>query len=199
MEASADRVRRWWHLLVPGPASVARASDRFQAGLLVAAVLVGLAAVPFSAAAGSELYGTQKPVSTRELAQRSRATAVLLTDGPATTVSGRSGVFADSALTAASWQAPDGSRRVGEVAADAGARRGDQVSIWVDRAGNPAAPPLTASAVLVDAVCAALGLWVSACLLVALMCAGTVVALNRHRMAAWQREWDVEQEKHTHP
>ncbi|MFE3171641.1 hypothetical protein ACFXPA_12090 [Amycolatopsis sp. NPDC059090] len=199
MEASADRFRRWWHLLVPGPGSVARASDRFEAGLLAAAVLVGLAAIPFAAAAGSELYGTQAPVAARQTAQRSPVTAVLLADGPATTVSGRSGVFADSAPTAASWPAPDGSHRVGEVAADEGARRGDPVSIWVDRTGNPVAPPLTASAVLVDAVCAALGLWVSVCLLLALVCAVTVFALNRHRLAEWQREWDAEQEKHTHP
>ncbi|WP_134661401.1 MULTISPECIES: hypothetical protein [unclassified Amycolatopsis] len=199
MNASTDRVVRWWHMLVPGRGSVARPSDRFQSGLLLVAVLVALAAIPFAAAAGSELYATQKPVSAEQVAQRSKATAVLLADGLATTVSGRSGVVANSAPTDAVWQAPDGSRRVGKVAADEGARRGDQVTIWVDRAGNPVPPPLTAAAVLVDAVCATLGLWVSVCLLLALVYGGTVFALNRHRLAEWQREWDAEQEKRTHP
>ncbi|MFD2468673.1 hypothetical protein ACFSVL_14875 [Amycolatopsis silviterrae] len=195
----ADRVARWWRVLVPGRGSVARLSDRAQAGLLLGVVLVALAAVPFAAAAGSELYGTQKPVSAEQVAQRSLVTAVLLADGPATTVSGRSGVVANSAPTDAAWPAPDGSRRVGKVAADEGARRGEQLSIWVDRAGNPVPPPLSAAAVLVDAVCLALGLWASVCLLLALGYGTTVFALNRHRMAEWQREWDVEQEKRTHP
>ncbi|MGW7538775.1 Rv1733c family protein [Amycolatopsis sp. NPDC054798] len=198
MKASADRVVRWWHMLVPGRGSVARPSDRIQSGLLLVAVLVGLAAVPFAAAAGSELYATQKPVSAEQTAQRSVTTAQLLADGPATTVSGRSGVVANSAPTDAVWQVPDGSRRVGKVAADEGARRGDRITIWVDRAGNPVPPPLSAAAVLVDAVCAALGLWVSVCLLLALVYGGTVFALNRHRMAEWQREWDAEREKRAH-
>ncbi|WP_406632653.1 hypothetical protein [Amycolatopsis sp. WGS_07] len=199
MKASADRVVRWWHMLVPGRGSVARPSDRFQAGLFLGAVLVAVAAVPFAAAAGSELYGTQKPVSVEQVAQRSPAKAVLLADGPAATVSGRSGVVANSAPTDAAWPAPDGSRRVGKVAADEGTRRGEQVSIWVDRAGNPVPPPLSAAAVLVDAVCAAVGLWAAVCLLLAVVCGGVVFALDRHRMAEWQREWDAEQEKRTHP
>ena len=199
MNMPADRVARWWRLLVPGRGSVARPSDRFQSGLLLAAVLVALAAVPFAAAAGSELYATQKPVSAAEVAQRGAATAVLLADGPPATVSGRSGMAANSAPTDAAWPAPDGSRRAGKIAADEGAQRGDQIAIWVDRAGNPVPPPLSEAAVVVDAVCAALGLWASVFLLLALGCGGTVFALNRHRMAAWQREWDAEQEKRTHP
>ncbi|SFQ58797.1 hypothetical protein SAMN05421854_11626 [Amycolatopsis rubida] len=69
----------------------------------------------------------------------------------------------------------------------------------MDRAGNPVPPPLTAGAVLAGAVCAAVGLWVSVCLVLALGCGGAVFALNRRRRAEWQREWDAEQAKRTHP
>ncbi|WP_020658907.1 Rv1733c family protein [Amycolatopsis benzoatilytica] len=189
---------RWRHLLFPGRRSVARVSDRVQSGLLLLSVLVALAAVPFSAAAGSMLYAHQAPISAEQVASRTETTAVLLADGPATSVTGRSGVVANSAPTAATWQAPDGSRRAGNVDADEGTRRGDPVSIWVDRAGNVTSPPLTAAAVLVDAVCAGIGLWVSVCLLLAGLYGGTVLVMNRHRLAEWQREWDIEQSKRAH-
>ncbi|HWD03228.1 MAG TPA: hypothetical protein VG674_12335 [Amycolatopsis sp.] len=198
MNASASRVVRWWHLLVPGRRSVARPSDRCQAGLLLLSVLVALAAVPFSAVAGSEQYAREMRVSAEQLAERSQATAILLADSQAEPVTGPTGVSPNSAPTDATWQAPDGSRRVGKVAADDGTHRGDAIAIWVDRAGNPVAAPLTAVAAVVDAVCAGVALWAAVWVLLALLYGGVVFVLNRRRSAWWQREWDDEQTKRTH-
>ncbi|RJQ85496.1 hypothetical protein D5S19_14035 [Amycolatopsis panacis] len=174
---------------------MARSSDRVQAALLLVSVLIGLAAIPFCAAAGSELYARQKQVSVHQLADRSPATATLLADGPPVTFGGRSGVLAGSAPTEATWRAPDGSRRVGMVTAESGTHRGDQVPTWIDRSGQVVAPPLTGPGVLADAVCAGLSLWVASCSVLALLCAAVVFGLNRRRWAEWQREWDDYQAK----
>jgi hypothetical protein len=198
MNASARRVVRWWRLLVPGRRSVARPSDRLQAGLLLLSVLVALAAVPFSAVAGSQLSAREVRLSAEQLAERSQVTAILLANSQVEPVTEPTGVSLNSAHTDATWQAPDGSRRVGKVVADDGMHRGDAIAIWVDRAGNPVAAPLTAVAAVVDAVCAGVGLWAAVWLLLALLYGGAVLVLNRHRSARWQREWDIEQTKRTH-
>ncbi|MYW97854.1 hypothetical protein G3I59_46420 [Amycolatopsis rubida] len=195
METWTDRLLRWWHLLVPGPGSVARASDRFQSGLLLAALLVALTALPFAAAVGSELYGTRKPVSAGQLTERNQATAILLTDGPATTVNGRSGLAAgrrDLARTGrfASNRPGRGRRRraARRPDFDLGGPRGKPRPAAADRRGGAGRRGVRGGrAVGVGVLGAGPGV------------GGTVFALNRRRRAEWQREWDAEQAKRTHP
>ncbi|QRP50359.1 hypothetical protein [Amycolatopsis sp. FDAARGOS 1241] len=189
MNPPANRRPRWRHLLVPGRGSVARTSDRVQAGLLLLVVLLTLAAVPALATAGSAFSVAQKQQSARELGERRPATATLLADGPPDSVAGRSGEARPPAPADAMWSGPGGERHFGLVDAPAGSRRGDQVPIWLDRSGAPVAAPLSAVAAVVNAVCAAIGLYFVTCLALALVYGGAALALNRYRAGRWQREW----------
>ncbi|HWD03243.1 MAG TPA: hypothetical protein VG674_12410 [Amycolatopsis sp.] len=198
MNPSAKRLPRWWRLLVPGSGSVARTSDRVQAGLVVVAILVALAAIPFAVSAGSTAYTAQKQQSVRELAEDRPAIATLLADGPPATAAGRSGQLGSPMPTAASWLGPDGVRHVGQVNADRGAHRGDRVRIWVDGSGALVGPPLSPAVVLVNATAAAAGVFAATCLALALAHGITMFVMNRHRARMWQREWYAELAKKTH-
>ena len=194
---STDRIARMWRTVLPRRGSVARPSDRLQAGLLVFAALLLLAALPVAASFGSETYARQDSQSAQQLAERTQVTATLLADGPAITVNSRTGVTGNGAPTDATWVLPDGTRRVGKVVAEEGALRGKQVAVWVDRDGNPVGPPLSHAGVVIDAVGVGLGLWLAA---LALLLGGyrlAVFSLDRARYARWQQEWFREQDRKT--
>ena len=198
MSTSSNPVARMWRTVLPRRGSVARASDRFQAGLLVLTVLLALAALPVAASFGSETYVRQQTQSAHELSERTQVGAILLADGPAITVHSRAGVAGSGEPTDATWLLPDGTRHVGEVLADQGALKGETLTIWVDRAGSPVDPPLSGAGVVIDAVVIGLGLWLAALALLALGYRLTVFSLDRFRLAQWQQEWLQEQDRKTH-
>src|SRR6185369_17899990 len=59
MSTPSNAIARMWRTVLPRRGSVARTSDRVQAGLLVLAVLLALAALPVAASIGSETYARQ--------------------------------------------------------------------------------------------------------------------------------------------
>ncbi|WIY00416.1 hypothetical protein QRX60_41215 [Amycolatopsis mongoliensis] len=198
MSTSSNPIARMWRTVLPRRGSVARASDRFQAGLLVFVVLLALAALPVAASIGSETYVRQQNESAQQLGERTPVTATLLADGPDITVSSRAGVAGNAAPTDATWVVPDGTRHVGKVLADQGTLKGETLTVWVDRAGNPVDPPLSAAGVLIDAVGVGLGLWLGALALLAACYRLAVFSLDRFRFAQWQQEWFHEQDRKTH-
>lgn len=189
MSTSSNPVARMWRTVLPGRGSVARTSDRLQAGLLVFVVLLALAALPVAAALGSETSVRQQGKSAQQTGERTRVTATLLADGPDVTVNSRTGVAGNGRLTDATWTLPDGTRRVGKVVADQGRLEGETLTAWVDRAGSPVDPPLSGAGVVIDAVVLGLGLWLGALALLALCYRLAVFSLDRFRFARWQHEW----------
>jgi hypothetical protein len=197
MSASPGPIARWWRTVVSPRGSVARASDRFQAGLLGFVVLLALAALPVAASFGSETYVRQQAQSARQLGERTRVIATLLADGPATTANSRTGVAGTGAPTDATWTLPDGTRRVGKVIADQGTRKGHTQVMWVDRRGNPVDPPLSGAGVVIDAAVTGLGLWLGILAVLAASYRLTVFSLDRFRLARWQQEWFRDQDRRT--
>jgi len=198
MITSSNPIARMWRTVLPRRGSVARTSDRVQGGLLVSVVLLALAALPVAASFGSETYVRQQGQSAQQLGERTQVTATLLADGPSITIHSRAGVAGNGEPTDATWVLADGTRRVGQVVADRGTLKGETLTIWVDRNGNPADPPLSGAGVVIDAVGVGLGLWLGA---LALLAAGyrlTVFSLDRFRLAQWQQEWFQEQDRKTH-
>jgi hypothetical protein len=124
-----------------------------------------------------------------QLADWRQVPAVLTATAPSPANTG----YAGGALSQvrATWTAPDGARRAGEVLADPGSRAGSKVLLWVNSAGTPTGPPLLGHQVGEQAVLAAV---VAAALLgMVLVCAGWVArrVLDGRRMAAWDAEWRV--------
>ena len=198
MSTSSNPIARMWRTVLPRRGSVARASDRCQAGLLVFVVLLALAALPVAASIGSETYVRQQEESARQLGERTPVTATLLADGPAITANTRAGVAGNGRPTDATWVLPDRTRHVGKVVADQGMLKGETQAVWVDRAGNPVDPPLSGAGVVIDAVGAGLGLWLGALAVLAACYRLTVFSLDRFRFAQWQQEWLHEQDRKTH-
>jgi hypothetical protein len=180
-------LRRWWRLVRAGRNKLARRTDRVEAGVLVAAVIWCLTAVPVSVAIGSMVYAHELPVALGQMSERRQATAVTLADSAP--------VAAGLAITAPQqvpgrWRGPDGADRTGNVPVEPGSAAGTVVPIWVDRAGGVTSGPMTPA----DADAAA---WGSGFLVFsgAFTAAAGLVwfarrLLDRRRARQWDREWE---------
>ncbi|MDI2124791.1 Rv1733c family protein [Yinghuangia seranimata] len=88
------------------------------------------------------------------------------------------------------WTAADGTLRAGTANVGSPGSQGETTTIWLDPAGDPTAPPAEHSALVVNAVTAAV--------LVCLGGAGVLLVLfalennlfMRSRMRAWARDWE---------
>jgi hypothetical protein len=195
MDTSWAPIVRLWRTVHHGRNALARRSDRAQAALLVAVVVIGLSAIPFAAAAASQKYAQQTQISLQQTSTRHLATATLLGDGATADANGRAAATGTS--TEATWPLPDGSLRTGKVSAGEGTLAGQTVSIWIDTAGNPVTAPLSADAVDIVAVGVGLGLWLGLCLALASLYLLTRYGLDRGRAAQWQRDWALLEERRT--
>lgn len=93
------------------------------------------------------------------------------------------------AWVAARWTALDGSAHHGQVLAQAGARPGSTVPVWIDRSGAVTDPPLTHAKICVDVSIAVM----AAAELLPILLLG-LLSLGRHlldirRWKAWDSEW----------
>jgi hypothetical protein len=195
MDTSWAPIVRLWRTVHHGRNALARRSDRVQAALLIAVVLIALSAIPFAAAVASEKYAQQTQVSLQQNSTRHLVTATLLGDGVA--VDSTSRASGNPTPTAATWHLADGTPRLGKISAGPGIQAGQTVPIWIDAGGNPVAAPLSADAVDIFAVGVGLGLWVCLCLALAAVYLLTRYGLDRARSARWQREWALLEERHT--
>ncbi|MEV4143766.1 hypothetical protein AB0J40_08865 [Amycolatopsis sp. NPDC049691] len=191
------RLIRLRHSLLPGRHTVARPSDRVQAAVLLVVVLASLLAGVGAVLLGIGIHAAETAEFRDQIASRYEATAVLLADGPAPGTVGRSGTPGESGPAKAFWLARDGQRHTGEVDAPAGTVAGNEIPIWLDVTGTPVDRPLTPISAAVDAVVVAIGLWVGVVFVLALGYRGVVFALDRFRLARWQREWFARQRGRT--
>src|SRR5262249_53276550 len=89
----------------------------------------------------------------------------------------------------ARWTLPNGAPRTGLVPAPTGMRAGQPVTIWLDRSGTLASEPGTPESAALAGLAVAMGLWITT---IAALCVLFVIArllLDRHRLAAWHRDW----------
>lgn len=91
----------------------------------------------------------------------------------------------------ASWHTPDGRQRSGPIAVGLTAKKGQKVTIWVTKSGQVTHPPLSHGEVLDGIANAAMATAAGVAALFGLVAAVIRAAVNRRRMAAWARAWDV--------
>lgn len=91
----------------------------------------------------------------------------------------------------ARWQAPDGTRHSGPIAVGLTAKAGEHVKIWVTGSGQVTHPPLSHGEVLDGIANAVMATAAGLAVLFGLVAAVVRGAVNRRRMAAWSRAWDV--------
>lgn len=91
----------------------------------------------------------------------------------------------------ARWRAPSGQARSGVIAVDLTAKAHQKVTIWVTGSGQVTHPPLSHGEILDGIANAAMATAAGVAALFGLIAALIRAAVNRRRMAAWARDWDV--------
>jgi hypothetical protein len=166
-----------------------RWTDRIEAAMRLATVILLMVAVPIAAIA----VGRQADHLALRQAQAQRAadhevTAVLLQPASAT---GVPDPYTSIQLTyvRARWQPPGRAPQSGQVLAPAGARAGSTVTVWIDASGMVTSPPPDRRVIVGDALLAAIVTYLVASLLVLGSNALARRALDRRRLRAWDAEW----------
>lgn len=176
METYALDPRRWRIARVFGRNPLLRSSDRIEALVVVAAVVVSLVALPVVSVVGIAVYGARDRLAT-EQARTRHAVMATVTDTK----------VANASVVQAMWHTATG-EHFDPVRSDEPVRVGDHLRIWLDDQGNQVAPPVSASSAVAVAVVSSLA---SLVLLVAAMTSLVAVArmrLDRARDAQWDRE-----------
>jgi hypothetical protein len=164
-----------------------RRSDLIDGWLLPAVIAAFVALGPL--VAGAAGLWVHADYAATQRAQRSwhEVRAVLLqpVPGPATSGNGSNSWLV---WTPARWTA-DGRPWVGNVPAPAGTSEDAAVPVWLNRAGQVQAPPLTAGGVRDRVVVAVLFALASLAVLLTALAVLARWLLNRSRLAGWEAAW----------
>jgi hypothetical protein len=173
---------RW----LAGRNALRRPVDRIEGAILVVLSAALLVAVAVAAVLGTHTYQSQRAAS----ASLRPAVAVLIQAGPLYGSPARIG------QAEARWPDWGGSTRSGVLTTAStpgimGAAAGARIPVWLDRSGQPAAPPGGQVAMIVNALAvgaAAAGGAGVALLICYVLCR---LALDRRRLAAWESAWSL--------
>lgn len=160
-----------------------RHSDRVEARVFAALLAIFLLAAPAAALIAARLAG--QAGARAEQAQRSWrqvSATVLRPSSTGTSLYGAGTVIAR-------WAAPGGRQVTGAVPVNVDIGAGQRMPVWTDAAGRLVSVPVTSSTVRRDELLAAGGGVVALVPLLMTAYGCTFLALNRRRMADWEREW----------
>jgi hypothetical protein len=164
-----------------------RPVDRIEGAVLVVLSAAFLAAVAVGSIIGAHTYQSQSAASEG----LRPVVAVLSQAGPLFRSS-----MARLGQAEARWPDPAGSEQSGMLttatAPDiAGAVAGARIPIWLDRSGQPVAPPVGRAAMIVNALAACAAV-TGAAAMALLACYGLCrLVLDRRRQAAWESAWSL--------
>jgi hypothetical protein len=155
--------------------------------VLLAGFLIG--APLLAVACGQWASGAALRAEKAEQATRHQVTAVLLASTANSAQTAYNGTLLVEAR--ARWTGPGGITRTGKIAAPVGERAGSRLTIWVDASGHQAGQPLQGSDIAAQRTIAAL---LGPVVLGLVLLGGwglTRRTLDRHRMAAWDADWQI--------
>jgi hypothetical protein len=160
--------------------------DRAESALLLAAVAIAIAALPFALQVGSAAHHHNLGVSATQSAARHQVTALLTEPAPLTVAEyGTMG----GPLVPARWSGPNGVVHTGLVTAAPGDPVGTPVRIWNDSAGNLVAAPMTAAEADARGMMAAVGVMTGVVTVLGALFGFAHTLLERVRARAWTAEW----------
>jgi hypothetical protein len=173
-------VRRWRFDRNP----LRRTADRVETTVLIVLVVAFLIGAPFAAlATGAWVHGTAKRVQLTQQGSRWQVTAVVL--AVTESAAGESLIWQAQVR----WRAPDGREATHQIPVPSGTPDGGKLQVWTDRTGDLTTAPLLDSQVADQTTSGeALGVGASAVVLT-LVGALALRALNKRRMAAWDADW----------
>jgi hypothetical protein len=174
-------LRRLGRLLL-GRNELRRAADRIEAAVIMFLAAAFLTAVAAATCLAGHLYQSEHAA-----AARLRPTAAVLSQpGP--------GAAATAAATGARWRLPNGTERSGTLTTVTApaiyyAPAGTSVQIWLNRSGEPVAPPPTPEDMIFTALCAGFTTAVAAAVTFMICYRLCRMALDRHRLTRWESAW----------
>jgi hypothetical protein len=178
-----SRLLRW----LAGRNTLRRPVDRIEGTVLMALTAAFLVAIALASVIGVRTYQSQRASSVG----LRPAVAVLSQAGPVSY-----GVLAPLGHAEARWRDPGGTEQSGVLTTATapdilGAKAGARIPVWLDRSGQPAAPPGGQVAMIVNAL--APGATVAGGAGIALLvCYGLCrLVLDRRRLAAWESAWSL--------
>jgi hypothetical protein len=177
-----SRLVRW----LAGRNALRRPVDRIEGAVLVAFSAAFLMAIVVASILGAHTYLSQRAAS----AGLRPAVAVLIQAGPFY------GSTAQFGRAEAHWRGPGGGEQSGVLTTATtpdiiGATAGARIPVWLDRAGQPVAPPVGQVTMIVNAL--AVGAAVAGGAGIALLISYALcrLALDRRRLAAWESAWSL--------
>ena len=166
-----------------------RRTDRVEAAIRLATMILLLVAVPLTAiAVGRQADHLALHDAHAQQAAEHEVTAVLLQRAQAT---GVPDPYTSIQMTyvLARWQPPSGPPRSGQVLASAGAPAGSTVTVWIDASGAVTLPPPDHRDIAGDVTIAVVVTCMVAGLLLLESNALARRVLDRRRLNAWDAEW----------
>jgi hypothetical protein len=161
-----------------------RTTDRVEAFVVIMAIVMALLTVPIAAAIGTAVHDTRSHAYAEQNETRRNVTATV-SEVPAVQAFSRTGMI----TVPVEWWDGD-TRHTGSVPAQASVDTGDSVDLWVDADGAQVLAPTPSSRAAVEAVAAAVAVWVSVAAGAAILSALVQMACDRIRSAAWQQDLD---------
>jgi hypothetical protein len=180
--ARMSRLVRW----LAGRNALRRPVDRIEGAVLVALSAVFLMAVAVASILGAHTYQSQRAASV----SLRPGVAVLIQAGPFY------GSLAHLGQAEARWRDPRGGEQSGVLTTATtpgivGAAAGARIPVWLDRSGQPAAPPGGRIAMIANALTAGAAVVGSAGIALLISYALCRLALDRRRLAAWESAWSL--------
>jgi len=161
-----------------------RPVDRIEGAVLVVLSAALLVAVAVAAVLGTHEYQSQRAAS----ASLQPAVAVLIQAGPFY------GTMARIGQAEARWRDRAGGERSGVLTTVStpgivGAAAGDRIPVWLNRSGQPVAPPVSRVAMVGYALAEGAAVAGGAGVALLICYALCRYALDRRRLAAWESAW----------
>lgn len=173
--------------LIFGRNELRRPCDRIEGALLLAVSAAFLTVLALAALLAGHIYNSQ-----RAAAACLRPTVAILSE-PGAVVANAFNPTAQ-VQAQATWRLADGAKRSGLLTASTApaiddARAESTVPVWLNRSGDPQPPPPAQDEIVATALTAGAVLWTGAGALLAFCCWLARRALDRHRLARWERAW----------
>jgi hypothetical protein len=177
-----SRLVRW----LAGRNALRRPVDRIEGALLVVLSAAFLVAIAVASILAAYTYQSQRAAS----AGLRPTLAILIQAGPPY------GSLARFGQAEARWRDPRGGEQVGVLTTVTtpgitGTAADTRIPVWLDRSGQPVAPPAGPVAMMVNAL--AVGAAAAGGAAIALLISYTLcrLALDRRRLAAWESAWSL--------
>ena len=177
-----SRLVRW----LAGRNALRRPVDRIEGAVLVAVSAAFLVAVAVASILGAHTYQSQRAASVG----LRPTVAVLIQAGPFY------GGGAQLGQAEARWRDPGGGEQSGVLTTVTtpgilGAAAGARIQVWLNRSGQPVAPPGGPVAMIVNALAVAAAVVGGAGIALLICYALCRLTLDRRRLAAWESAWSL--------